>query len=84
MKTKHYIVHDLVARLTYNASLRTFFTLYLMAEDATQRKQIEQTFWVAVEQLTLDQQQLMNAEFTRTFLQIPILLEGLEERVGKL
>ncbi|MEM8527606.1 MAG: hypothetical protein AAGG68_23390, partial [Bacteroidota bacterium] len=76
--TKHHIVHDLVARLTNNASFKTFFTLYLMADDGTQRKQIERSFWKEIEQLSVDQQRLMNAEFTRTFLQIPFLLEQLK------
>ncbi|MEN0049593.1 MAG: hypothetical protein AAF806_21210 [Bacteroidota bacterium] len=79
--TKHHIVHDIVAKLTTNASFRTFFTLYLMADSNVQRKQIEQSFWKEVEQLAADQQQLMNAEFTRTFLQIPLLLEDLKGRV---
>ncbi len=79
--TKHQIVHDLVMRLTSDAAFRTFFTLYLMAETATERKRIEEVFWAEVEQLSERQQQLFQAEFTRTFLQIPVLLEQMRQRV---
>lgn len=79
--TKHHIVYDLVTKLTTNASFRTFFVLYLMAESASHRKKIEQSFWKEVERLNIGQQQLMGAEFTRTFLQIPILLQQLKCKV---
>lgn len=81
MLTKHQIVHDLVARLTSNPSFRTFFILYLMAEKDVERMQIEQFFWKEIDQLSDEDRQLINAEFTRTFLQIPILLEQIQQKI---
>jgi hypothetical protein len=79
--TKHHIVHDIVTQLTKNASFRTFFTLYLMADNSTHRRKIEQSFWKEVDRLSEQQQQAINDEFTQTFLQIPVLLDQLKSKL---
>ena len=45
-----------------------------MAETKEERGNIESKFWQEIAKLPKNQQQLMNAEFNRTFLQLPALV----------
>lgn len=78
---KYQLVQELVSKLTTNAAFKTFFTLYLMASSDEEKAKIESNFWNELDKLPANEQQLLNAEFTRTFLQIPALAEDLRQRV---
>lgn len=78
---KYQIVQDIVTKLTSNSAFRTFFTIYLMASNNEEREKIENDFWKELDKLPTEERQLLNAEFTRTFLQLPALTEDLKQRV---
>ena len=78
---KYKLVQDIVSKLTSNPAFKTFFTIYLMAESEEEKAKIEKNFWSELDKLPTDERQLMNAEFTRTFLQLPALAEDLRKRV---
>lgn len=64
-------VQDVVSRVTDNKTLRTFFTLYLMAETVEERKVLNERFWRDANTLPFAEMQLLKAEFTRCFLRLP-------------
>lgn len=78
---KYKLVQDIVSKLTTNPAFKTFFTIYLMANSQVEKAKIEKDFWAELDKLPADEKQLMNAEFTRTFLQLPALAEDLRKRV---
>jgi hypothetical protein len=68
---KYVQVQDVISRLTDNKTFRTFFTLYLMAESAEERKVLNERFWKDANTLPSAEMQLLKAEFTRCFLRLP-------------
>jgi hypothetical protein len=68
---KYANVNDVVNRLTNNKTFRTFFTLYLMAETAEERKMLNDRFWRDAHELAPAELQLLKAELTRCFLKLP-------------
>lgn len=78
---KYQLVQEVVSKLTTNSAFKTFFTIYLMVDSQTEKEKIEKNFWNKLDKLPTDEKQLMNAEFTRTFLQLPALAEDLRKRV---
>lgn len=75
-------IQSIVQQLTGDDTFRTFYTLYLMAESESDREILGNQFWKEVELLTIQEQQAIRAEFTRTFLRLPKLLEDLRLRVN--
>lgn len=77
---KYAHVNEVVSRLTEDGALRTFFTLYLMAESASERLRLNEQFQAAMSSLPLLEQQLMKAELTRCFLKLPAMAAELAGR----
>ncbi|HRF37627.1 MAG TPA: hypothetical protein PK198_02470, partial [Saprospiraceae bacterium] len=59
---KYAHIHEVVSRLTDDGALRTFFTLYLMAESTSERVRLNEQFQVEMSSLTSLEQKLMKAE----------------------
>ncbi len=81
--SKYTYVNDLVNRLTENKSLRTFYTLYLMAETDEVRLKLNQSFKEA--SLSLEGEALNNfkKDFTDSFKNIMPLVKDLNNRVAE-
>ncbi|MBK8424670.1 MAG: hypothetical protein IPL27_01255 [Lewinellaceae bacterium] len=78
---KYAQIQDIVSRLTDHKTLRTFFTLYLMAESEEERERLNNRFWKDAEDISPAEQQLLRAELTRCFLRLPGMAADLMERV---
>ena len=81
---KYSKVQSIVTRLTDNPTFKTFYTLYLMAENQKERQVIEDRFWKDVERLPSDEKHDIRAEFTRSFLKLPVLVKELSQKVNSL
>ena len=71
------MVHDMVTRLTDNAALRTFFTLYLMARSSEERQALSKQFWQEAEMLHGVELQALKGAFARSFKQLLPLVNQL-------
>lgn len=78
---KYSKVHDIVSRLTDAPTLRTFFTLYLMAGTNKERLKISQRFWKDTETLDEAEQQSLKDAFNRSFKQLLPLVNQLYDKV---
>lgn len=78
---KYSKVHDIVSRLTDDPTLRTFFTLYLMAGSNKERQKISGRFWKDAETLDKAEQQTLKAAFNRSFKQLLPLVNQLYDKV---
>lgn len=78
---KYSKVHDIVSRLTDDPTLRTFFTLYLMAESNKERQKISQRFWKEAETLDEAEQQTLKSAFNKSFKQLLPLVNQLYDKV---
>ena len=74
-------VHDIVSRLTDDPTLRTFFTLYLMAGSDKERQKLGQQFWKDVETLDETEQESLKVAFNRSFKQLLPLVNQLYDKV---
>jgi hypothetical protein len=81
MMKRYAQIQQLVSRLTDDDALRTFFTLYLAADSDDARIALEKRFWVEVGAMSSPEQMLFKAEYTRSFLKLPVLAEQILERV---
>jgi hypothetical protein len=80
---KYAQIQDLITRLTEDQTFKTFFTIYLMAENDNERQILNNRFWQEVALLSDVEQQLVRAEFTRCFLKLPNLTAQLLKKVQK-
>jgi hypothetical protein len=80
---KYAHIQDLINRLTEDQTFKTFFTIYLMAENDNERQVLNNRFWQDVASLNEIEQQLIRAEFTRCFLKLPNLTAQLLKKVHK-
>ena len=78
---KYSMVHDMVTRLTDNAALRTFFTLYLMARSSEERQVLSKQFWQDAETLQDAERQAFKDAFARSFKQLLPLVNQLHEKI---
>ena len=78
---KYSAVHNMVSRLTDDPTLRTFFTLYLMAESNKVRQKISQRFWKDVETLDKSEQESLKVAFNHSFKQLLPLVNQLYDKV---
>ncbi len=74
-------VHDIVSRLTDDPTLRTFFTLYLMAGSNKERQKLSDRFWKDTETLDETEQQTLKAAFNKSFKQLLPVVNELYDRV---
>ncbi|RDB02993.1 hypothetical protein [Runella aurantiaca] len=74
MLNKYAKVREFVNRLTDDS---TFFTLYLMADTEAEKDVLTQKLWQEIATLSLAEQSLLRAEFTRCFLKLPSLASQL-------
>lgn len=73
---KYSSVHTMVMQLTDDAVLRTFFTLYFMADTEIEQAKIEQDFWKALEVLPPAENTLMKEKLRQTLYNVqPIVAE---------
>jgi hypothetical protein len=75
------IIQDVVTRLTTNRILRTFFTIYLMAETDEEKSVISARFRNDANALDTQSRTILFSEFTNSFRKLPELLGDLLERV---
>ncbi len=78
------MVHDMVTRLTDNAALRTFFTLYLMARSSEERQVLSKQFWQEAETLQGAELQVLKDAFARSFKQLLPMVNQLHEKIFNL
>jgi hypothetical protein len=74
-------VHDIVSRLTDDPTLRTFFTLYLMAGSDKERQKLSDRFWKDTETLDEAEQLSLKDAFNRSFKQVLPLVNQLYDKV---
>jgi hypothetical protein len=73
---KYASVHTMVMQLTDDGVLRTFFTLYFMADDDIEQAKIEQAFWAVIEGLPLSEKNMMKEKLRQTMYNVqPIVAE---------
>ncbi|MFN0037562.1 MAG: hypothetical protein ACKVUS_21070, partial [Saprospiraceae bacterium] len=77
---KYSMVHDMVTRLTDNAALRTFFTLYLMARSSEERQVLSKQFGQEAETLHGAELQTLKSAFARSFKQLLPMVNQLHEK----
>ena len=64
----------LVGRLTNDPIFKTFFTLYLMAENEVERNAFNERFWQEVDTQNQAKKQAIELEFTQCFRKLPQLI----------
>lgn len=74
---KYIKIYDIVNRLTDDKTFKTFFVLYLMADNQEERSILNDRFWGDAAELSKEKQQLLKAELTRCFLKLPKLVNEL-------
>lgn len=74
---KYSTVHNMVMELTDDAVLRTFFTLYFMADNDIEQAKIEQSFWTVLEKLPLSEKNLMKEKLRKTLYNVQPIVEEL-------
>jgi hypothetical protein len=79
---KYLIVNSLVNKLTENEALQTFFTLFLMAQNAAEKQHVEQQFWTELAILPTAEKNEMRKKLQATFLKLPQLTAELHRRVA--
>ncbi len=81
--SKYTYVNDVVNRLTDNKSLKTFYTLFLMADTDEERLKLNDSFKEA--SLSLEGEALINfkRDFTESFKKIMPLVKDLNIRVAE-
>jgi hypothetical protein len=67
----------MVMELTDDAVLRTFFTLYFMAENDIEQAKIEQSFWTVLEELQPSEQITMKEKLRQTLRNVQPIVEEL-------
>ncbi len=73
---KYSSVHTMVMQLTDDAALRTFFTLYFMADDNIEQTKIEQAFFTDLEKLPFSEKASMKEKLRQTMFNVqPIIAE---------
>ena len=78
---KYATVQDIVTRLTADRSLRTFFTLYLMAETEAEKTAISARFRKDANALDSQNRTALFAAFAASFKKLPDLAGDLLETV---
>ncbi len=78
---KYAHVQKVVTRLTEDEALRTFFTIYLMAESREERQRLNDRFHASSALLSPSEKELLKAEMTRCFLRLPTMAAELVEKV---
>jgi predicted DNA-binding protein (UPF0251 family) len=68
---KYISVNKIVMKITEDEALRTFFTLYLIEDDAAKRAVIDEQFWAEVEALPENQKVSMRKKLSACFRQLP-------------
>lgn len=79
---KYVTVQEMVARLTQNKALQTVMILFLMAKDEKERTQINNDFWLSVQELSSEEQASIRQEFTSSFKNMLPLAISLAQKVG--
>ena len=74
---KYSDVHDMVMGLTDDAVLRTFFTLYFMADDVSDQAKIEQVFLNELEASPLSERSLMKEKLRKTLYNAQSIVQEL-------
>ncbi len=82
MIEKYIWIQNLVSRLTGDPTFKTFFTIYLTAENEIERDVLNTRFWAEVDKLDLCQKQAIEAEFKQCFIKLPILSAQLADKVN--
>ncbi len=80
MLQRYSTIQNLVSRLTENAAFRTFFTLWLTAENEAVRQSLNAALWGEFDALNAVEQLEVKAEFTRCFRKLPELAEQLLQK----
>jgi hypothetical protein len=78
---KYATVQDMVSRLTQNKALQTVMILFLMAKNEQERTQINNDFWLSVEELSSEEQVSIRQEFTSSFKNMLPLANSLQQKV---
>lgn len=78
---KYVTVQEMVSKLTQNKALQTVMILFLMAKDEKERTQINNDFWLSVEELSSDEKASIRQEFTSSFKNMLPLAMSLQEKV---
>jgi hypothetical protein len=76
-ENKYSTVHNMVMELTDDAVLRTFFTLYFMADNDIEQAKIEQSFWAVLEELPSSEKSLMKEKLRKTLFNVQPIVEEL-------
>jgi hypothetical protein len=71
----------MVMQLTDDAVLRTFFTLYFMAEEDSEKAQIEQTFWNELELLPDSEKKMMKEKLRQTLFNVQPIVDEFRQDV---
>jgi hypothetical protein len=79
---KYSDVHDMVMGLTDDAVLRTFFTLYFMADDESEQAKIEQVFLTELEASPVSERNLMKEKLRKTLYNAQPIVQELARDVG--
>ncbi len=74
MIEKYSQTNELVGRLTNDPIFKTFFTLYLMAENEVERNALNERFWQEVDTQSQAKKQAIEIEFTQCFRKLPQLI----------
>ncbi len=82
MIEKYILTQNLVSRLTNDPTFKTFFTIYLTAENETERDVLNNRFWTEVDKLDLPHKQAIEAEFKQCFIKLPILSAQLADKAS--
>jgi hypothetical protein len=82
MIEKYIQTQDLVNRLTNDPTFKTFFTIYLTAENEAERDALNNRFWIEVDKLPSFKKQTIEAEFKQCFIKLPMLAAQLVEKAG--
>lgn len=80
---KYKNVYQIVAQLTNNEALRTFFILYLMNE-GDYRATIEREFWQDVDALPVAEREALTDEVRQSFFKLPHLIKGIRQETQAL
>lgn len=78
---KYILVQDVVTRLTEAPGLKTFFTLYLMAQSDAERLAINRRFWQEVNLSNPEEILAIKAAYTACLKRLPTLAAELHEKV---
>lgn len=71
---KYISINKIVMKVTDDAALRTFFTLYLAEDDASKRDDLDDQFWAKIDALSENERLIMRKEFADCFKKLPLVV----------